>query len=144
MPIYYAIYAVIKKLSFRTVFDIFVIPLAGTLFFARCNCLYGGCCLGVMTPGGWRVPTREIELAFYAILIIFMSTWIVKGKANGLAYPTYMAAYGLFRFIIEWFRDAGNESLFHMGHIWAIVSMVIGTGLILLIVISNKKKQINH
>ena len=143
MPIMYYIYAKIKKLPLSLVFDIFVIPLAITLLLARINCLHGGCCLGIVIDAekGIRWPAREIDLAIHALFLIFAIPWIMKDKSNGMAYPVYMAIYGILRFINEWFRESSNSNVFHIGHIWAILSSVIGLILLLLLLICEKKGE---
>lgn len=132
MPIVYLLYALIRKVSIGRAFDIFTISIVSTLFFARINCIISGCCRGILIGDtGIRVPTRELELLFYALFVIFTLTKIYKNESNGYMYPIYMFSYGVFRFIVEFLREADEESIFHMGHIWSIISIVIGLGFIL-------------
>lgn len=132
MPIVYLLYALIRKVSIGRAFDIFTISIVSTLFFARINCIISGCCRGILIGDtGIRVPTRELELLFYALFVIFTITKIYKKESNGYMYPIYMFSYGAFRFIVEFLREADGESIFHMGHIWSIISIVIGLGFIL-------------
>ena len=37
-----------------------------------------------------------------------------------------MIAYGIFRFIEEWFRTSSGMYMFHKAHIWALLSLIIG------------------
>ena len=68
MPIMYFLYAIIKKLPFSLVFDIFVIPLCLTLALARVNCLYAGCCIGhFIGTTKMRYPTREADLLIHVV-----------------------------------------------------------------------------
>lgn len=146
MPIMYFAYAKIKKLPLSTVFDIFVIPLAATLLLARINCFRAHCCLGMVLDAekGIRWPAREIDLAIHALFLVFATPWIMKNKSNGMAYPLYLAVYGLFRFINEWFRESSSESAFHIGHVWAIISFVVGVTLLVLIYLRQKKGSKNN
>lgn len=140
MPIMYFVYAKIKKLPLSLVFDIFVVPLAATLLLARINCFHGGCCQGiVLGSNGFRWPAREFDLAIHALFLIFAIPWIMKDKSKGVAYPLYMAVYGLFRFINEWLRESASESAFHIGHVWAIVSSIIGLTMLVIMFIKQKK-----
>ena len=142
MPLFYVAYALIKKLPFTLVFDIFTICLVGTLFFARINCLYAGCCIGMhIGDSAARWPTRGFELLYDAIFMTFTLPWIYKNKSLGRAYPIYMMSYGLTRFISEWFRESTSSSPFHIGHIWAIVSMVVGGGLFAFLQIRLQKQE---
>lgn len=127
MPLVYVCYALIRKVSISRAFDIFTISIVSTLFFARINCIISGCCTGMFIGNTTiRFPTREMELLFYAIFVILTIKKIYKGENAGCYYPIYMISYGLFRFIIEFFRSSSDNSIFHLGHIWSIVAIVIG------------------
>ena len=141
MPIMYFAYAKIKKLPVSLVFDVFVVPLAATLLLARCNCFHAGCCQGIVIgSNGFKWPAREIDLAIHALFLIFAIPWIVKDKSRGMAYPLYMTVYGLFRFINEWFRKSSSESIFHIGHVWAIISFILGITILVIMFIKSKKR----
>ena len=128
MPLAYWIGAVLFKRSRADVFDIFTVCMIATVMCARVNCILAGCCQGNLIPGleGVRWPTRELEIAFYIVLIIVLGRKIIAGEINGEAYPIYMIAYGIFRFIIEGFRYSESGMLIHLGHVWALLSMIIG------------------
>lgn len=140
-PIFFLIHAIIKKIPFKDVFDAMLIPMILGMFVGRCNCLRSGCCAGIVTSSGVRVPTRELELVFYALFIVFAFKWITSDKANGLAYPTFMISYGAIRFVLEWFRESDSANLLHMGHIWGIASMVIGVVALLALVFVPKRQR---
>ncbi len=139
-PIFFLIHAIIKKIPFKTIFDVMLIPMVIGLFCSRCNCLRAGCCIGILTSGGNRVPTKGIEIGYYLIYIAISFVWLRSNKSNGLIYPTFLLSYGTLRFIIEWFRESDSTTILHMGHIWSIVSMVIGIGSLLTIVLLSKKQ----
>lgn len=127
MPIIYFLYSFVRKIPISTSFDIFTISLISTLFFARINCLISGCCQGILIGNtSFRVPTRELELLFYLIFIILTADKIYKNKTNGFIYPFYMLSYGIFRFIIEFMREPDAYSVLHIGHIWSIISILVG------------------
>ena len=128
MPVFYFIMAKITKKCVGEVFDIFTVCLVSTLFFARFNCLISGCCFGRMIPGmePIRWPTRELELIYYLVFLALVIPKIWKKESKGTAYPLYMISYGVFRFITECFRDNGTNQVFHIAHIWAVISFVIG------------------
>ena len=144
MPIFYLVYKLIKRLPFKVIFDIFTVSLIATLFFARINCLHAGCCIGKVINGSYRYPTREIELIFYVILLMFITPWIYKGKSDGRAYPVYMISYGIFRFVIEFFRESPiTEETFHISHYWSILSFVIGTSLLIYLILKARRSKTN-
>lgn len=149
MPLTYFAGAKIFKRDIREVFDLFAVPLLFTLACARVNCLFSGCCKGQIIPfitsHTVRWPTRETELVFYAILLTVFIVTIIKKKNFGQLYPLYMTTYGVFRFIIEFFRvteTSRTAGLFHLAHLWAVVSFCIGAGILFeLIYIKNSKRK---
>lgn len=127
MPLAYWLGAKLFKRKPSDVFDIFVICMIFTLLCARCNCLFAGCCLGKQIPGTeTRFPTREAELLFYLVFLGIFVPRVRKGRTRGEVYPLYMTAYGVFRFITEFFREASVNTVFHISHIWAGVAAVLG------------------
>jgi len=136
LPILFCLVAWMTKRNIADVCDVFTIPTIVTVTCARINCVFSGCCLGVIIPGtdGIRWPTRELELILYVVLYIFLRNKIGKSQYRGKLYPIYMISYGTFRFIIEWFRETTNMVSFaHLSHIWSIVAIVIGSLMLYLI-----------
>ena len=148
LPLVYYLGARVSKRDMREVFDIFTICVLATLICARFNCILSGCCLGKCISGSDTLtwPTRELEIVFYVILILFLKNKVYKGKTKGTAYPIYMVSYGTFRFIIEWFRE-GEAIIFgmlHRAHLWSILSIVIGSVLLYRMIskkVKSNKKQ---
>ena len=129
MPVFYFIGAKIFKRPMAEVFDIFAIPMIFTLLCSRVNCLHAGCCLGLVIPGtSMRWPTREAEMLFYAVFLALMIPKVCKGTSRGRVYPFYMVGYGVFRAVVECFRESRSASIFHISHIWALLSVAIGLG----------------
>lgn len=141
MPLAYWLGAKISNRPMREVFDIFTPCMIFTVMCARVNCVISGCCLGLPIPGldGTRFSTREAELIFYVVLLAIICPRIVKGKTGGKAYPVYMISYGIFRFIIEFFRQAQTDTLFHLSHMWATLSLIIGISIYVELNIKGKK-----
>ncbi len=135
MPLIYFLYSLIRKVKISKVFDIFTISLISTLFCARINCLVSGCCKGIyLFNSDFRFPYRELELTYYLIFIVIFIKDIYKGKTNGLVYPLYLLSYGIFRFLFEFLRESNSSnSIFHIAHIWSLISILIGIGLIIFI-----------
>lgn len=132
MPLVYSLYALVSKIEISKAFDIFTVSLMSTLFCARINCLVSGCCKGIyLFNSDFRFPYRELELVYYLIFIILFAKDIYKGKSSGLIYPIFMASYGAFRFVFEFLRESDSSNVFHIAHIWSLISIVIGIGLII-------------
>ena len=143
MPVFYYAGAKLFRRDVKTVFDIFSMPLIFTLFCSRFNCLVNGCCRGVVIPGtGMRYPTREAEIVFYLILLHILGTKVFKRRFDGRVYPIYMLSYGIFRFIVEWFRE--SEHIFgivHISHIWSLLAAIIGAVFCFILADRQKKKS---
>lgn len=142
MPLFYFVYAKIKKLPIGLVFDIFTISLVSTLFFARINCLIKGCCYGInINYTEYRYPTRETELVYDLIFIGLAIFLIYKGKISGKIFVLYLISYGFVRFVTEWFRYSESTSPFHIGHVWSMLSFIIGIALLIYLCRTNTKAE---
>ncbi len=128
LPLFYWTGAKLFKRKTSIVFDVFTTCMIFTLLCARINCIISGCCLGAYIPGmnGVRFPTREIEIVFYIGLLIYFWRKENTPKPDGINYPIYMITYGVFRFIIQWFRHSEGAIPLQMGHLWAILSFIVG------------------
>lgn len=131
MPLFYWGVAKLAKQKTADVFDVFTICIMFTLMCARLNCIVSGCCLGTHIPieglTHLRFPTRELELIFYVILLSRLWRKVLSGSARGMIYPIYMIAYGIFRFVIETLRVSSRaDSILHISHLWALLSLGIG------------------
>ena len=122
----------IFRRNIRDVLDVYTLCAIAGLFVVRINCIVNGCCLGALMPHSDTVrwPTREVEMVFHLILFAILYRKTCKNDLPGIIFPTYMISYGFFRFIEEWFR-AGRRFLgpMHISHLWAILSVIIGSAL---------------
>lgn len=128
MPLMYWLGAKLTKRPYGAVFDAMTPCMIFTLMCARINCLLSGCCQGLPIPGlnGVRFPTREAEILLYLILLVVLCPKIYRDELKGRGYVLYAAIYGAFRFVIEFFRDNGTNSLFHLAHLWALLTLIVG------------------
>ena len=140
MPVLYFLGAKLSKRSTKQVFDIFTICMIFTVMCARVNCIISGCCAGLVIPGTHiRFPTRELEIFYYIVMLILLIPRVKNGKNPGCIYPLYMASYGVFRFIDEFFRTSSTGMLFHLSHVWAAIAFA--TGLSIYIEINARNHQ---
>ncbi len=86
--------------------------------FGRIGCFLGGCCYGVEVPWGVtfthslnesangvpRMPVQLFESGFEFLLFFFLFLLLKKEKMKGRLFSLYLILYGIFRFIIEYFR----------------------------------------
>lgn len=106
--------------------------------FGRIGCFLAGCCYGKQTDS-WIgvqfpfldykvVPTQLIEACFLFILFAVLLFLILKYKFKyGL--ELYAITYGVFRFIIEFFRGDARGALvtgISPSQFWSIVAIVVG------------------
>ncbi|MBR3383171.1 MAG: prolipoprotein diacylglyceryl transferase [Clostridia bacterium] len=140
VPIPLLLGALIAKRPIGEVFDIFSVNTVLICMGGRANCFFYGCCQGIEIASlGFRVPTREIEMFFYLIFLILMIPRVYTKKANGTAFPFYMAGYGILRFILEFFRDTNFTTIFHLAHVWSALCALIGISIV--ISVHEKKKH---
>ncbi len=132
MPVFFYIGAKLFKRPVKEVFDAFTIPMIFTLFCTRINCLATGCCYGrFIGETQYRWPTREAEMLVYIVFLAIVAPKVLKGKTHGEVYPLYMVTYGIARAIIECFRySASAHGVFHLSHLWAALSFIIGLPLL--------------
>lgn len=129
MPVLYFAGAKLLRRSVADVFDCFTLCIVFTLLCARVNCLISGCCLGRLIPGSesLRWPTRQLEVIFYLTLLFVLYRKNKKEEFRGRSYPLFMMSYGVFRFIVEWFRESEHiYGYLHISHIWSLVAIAIG------------------
>lgn len=128
LPVFYALGARLTKRRMADVFDTFTVCMVLTLAIVRLNCILTGCCYGIPFFGNKDLlwPTRELEIVFNLIMLIIIIPKVIKGKSNSEIYPLYMFSYGAFRFVIEFFRHSNTGYLIHVGHLWSLVSFIIG------------------
>ena len=133
------------------------IPLAHG--FGRIGCLTAGCCHGGVTdawygisqwvevsPGkyGWEtvVPIQLFEALFLFVLAACLFVLVWKKKGFGLS--GYLIGYGVWRFIVEFFRTDDRGASFIPGltpsQATAILMILIGIALIVAYYIIRKKK----
>ena len=140
MPVFYLLLAKYTGKNISDIFDIFTICMLFTLMCSRWNCILSGCCLGktITENTSLRWPTRELEIIYYFVLIYVLKKKIFKKENRGTLYPIYMISYGIFRFIIECFREADSNFIFHKAHIWSLISICVG------LIIYWKQKRTKH
>ena len=129
MPLFYVAVSRVMKRPMALVFDYFTVCMVFTVMCARINCIISGCCKGAYIHGtdGPRWPTRELEVIFYLILLYYLIKVIKGGKNKGQIYLTYVIAYGIFRFVEEFFRESTAAlGVFHKAHLWALIALGLG------------------
>ena len=117
------------------------IPIGITIAhaFGRLGCFFGGCCYGQKAEWGLPcantttanvIPIQLFEMSFLILLSVIMAILYFKFKFN-YNFALYAVAYGIWRFVIEYFRDdyrgefVGNIS---PSQFWSILMVILGIG----------------
>lgn len=142
MPEAYWLGAKLSKRPYGKVCDVFTPCMLFTLMCARINCIVSGCCAGLVIPGThYHFPTRELEILYYIVMLILLIPRVKKSKNPGSIYPLYMASYGAFRFIDEFFRTSSTGMLFHLSHVWAAIAFAAGLSIYIEINARNHQRK---
>ena len=122
--------------------------------FGRIGCLMAGCCHGASlgqdpVPGGiwmngnahgygYYVPTQLYEAIF--LFLLFGALTFLFFKKSNITHVVYLAGYGVWRFIIEFFRqdDRGGFFLGLSPSQWQSIVFILGAAAILIIYIVKK------
>lgn len=102
---------------------------------------------GMVFPAGGPLPRHPSQLyeAFLEGLVLFFLVRILarRFKSTGTATATFIAGYGLFRFIVELFRQPDSQlgvfwGFFSMGQLLSLPLFIAGTALLIWL---NRSKQ---
>lgn len=133
-----------------------VAPLCITIAhaFGRLGCLFGGCCYGKATNAWYGVSTpfeshKVVPLQLFEALFLFalfaVLTFLFFKRKKGLPMPVYLIGYGVWRFVIEFFRSdergATVISIFTPSQLTSILSAVLGVILLTRYFLIKKQKD---
>ncbi len=119
-----------NKLTFFEVMD--SVALAGTqgLFFGRMGNFINGELYGrptnskfgmIFLQGGGPYPRHPSQLyeAFLEGILLSLLLWLIekKTKTYGMVSAFFMIGYGVFRFIVEFFREPDSQLGYYLGYI---------------------------
>jgi phosphatidylglycerol:prolipoprotein diacylglycerol transferase len=95
--------------------DAFAITVPLAVAIGRIGCISAGCCQGVECDPSWwtvvdghghaRVPSAQLELGFNAVFLAWVFVAAARGWMPTQRFNIYLIAYGLFRFVHEYWRD---------------------------------------
>jgi phosphatidylglycerol:prolipoprotein diacylglycerol transferase len=121
------------------------IPLAHA--FGRIGCFSYGCCygrptnswIGILFPpdspagilGTKVIPTQLVEASFLFVLFFILKFLNTHKKFNGQIISVYLISYGIFRFVIEFFRADPRGNVFFLSISQFISIILIGLGIFL-------------
>lgn len=155
-------YAIVKKISIFRLSDLFSVAAPVGFFFGRVANFVNGELFGRTTDVPWGVifprggpePRHASQLYEAALeglvlfVILFAMAHVSKIRNTpGLISAAFLFFYGLFRFIIEYFREPDPQlglffDFISMGQILCL-PMFIGSAIVLAISLHLKKKAVN-
>ena len=111
--------------------------------FGRIGCFMSGCCHGIESEFGLYfpslkktvIPTQLYEAIFLFVLSALLFFITFKNKPRGFNLAIYCFAYGIFRFVIEFFRGDPRGSFIpgiSPSQFWSILLIAVGIGLLVL------------
>lgn len=149
------IYGRRRKLSLRVFCGLMVPAIPLFHAFARVGCFLAGCCYGIEAPWGVvfnasavapnhvpLVPIQLFEAAFNMLLFAALAILSRRLVQKWRVLPIYFLAYGMARFVLEFFRGD-----YIRGHVWIfstsqwISIFLIMAAVGLLIKYSDRRKQ---
>lgn len=149
-PLLMLLVARLLKISGGVMLDLCAPCECVMLILMKVNCYIEGCCEGYIlrydaTGVPIRFPSQIVEcinaLILYIVLLVFMK----NDKFHNTVYYWYMILYGFSRFILNFFRETTPFIWFlSAGHFWSLVSIAIGTLLLVFAKNKNKNKQLNE
>lgn len=118
---------------------IFLVPFLHMIW--KIGCFMAGCCYGIRYEGPFAVQFPEesyglsgvslfpVQLLEAGLLGVLSIIFYYKGKKMELRNPikSYVFAYGCIRFVVEFFRNHGTESVISRAHIVSVIC-ILGAG----------------
>ena len=131
------------KLNFLNFADIAALGIPLGHAFGRIGCFFYGCCYGKAINSKWGVlfpaespagfegvkviPTQLYSAFFLVLIFIFLLILKKHKKFNGQILLSYGICYGIFRFIIEFYRGDPRGGFFFLSTSQFIALIVIIT-----------------
>ncbi len=119
----------------------------------RIGCLMAGCCygretdswIGIYLPavGAKVIPTQLIESIFLLLLFFALTALLFRTRING--FSVYLIAYGIFRFVIEFFRadDRGGSVIpwLSPSQVWSVILFAVGTAVLVTLLVRDARRK---
>ena len=132
--------AKLLKISYGKLMDFASVGILIELAFYRVGCTLVGCCEGIpfvfgltYPHGKILFPVQPLEATLDIIIAVTLIILYKKKRLfNGEQYLLYMIAYGIVRFVLEFFRERKMLFwVFSLSHVWAALAIIIGSELLL-------------
>lgn len=129
-----------RGLGYRAVTgDRFAVVVPMGIGLGRVGCIAQGCCQGHVCAARWytvvdaasqpRWPAAQVELLFNALALAMILSLRRVPALRGQLFHLYLMAYGLFRFVHEFWRDTPRVGLGLTGYqLAAAALLLLGAG----------------
>jgi phosphatidylglycerol:prolipoprotein diacylglycerol transferase len=115
--------------------DLFALMVPLSIAVARVSCWLSGCCLGHVCEPSWysmkdslgrdRWPAVPVELGFNLMMVAVLALLRHTRRFPHQHFHIYLVAYGLFRFVHEFWRDTprliGPLSGYHLASVALVI-----------------------
>ena len=138
-------------LSIAQMGDFIAAPVILGCASAKIDCILQGCCYGMVVKPlpelgrAIRFPSAVVEMCVWVVLSLALLLLERNKKLKGLLWPVAMIAFGILRFVVDYFRgSAGDKRPFcpgiTLGQFWSFVCFAVGV-IFLVFMIKQKKKE---
>lgn len=139
-----------KHQSVFTYYDLISPSFAIGQAFGRIGCFLAGCCYGrptdgplgvvfpanpetIAPPGIPLLPTQLMESAFLFLLTIVLTMMYTRQRKRGTTTGWYFILYGIWRFIIEFFRSDERGAVLGLSTSQFIGLFIVAAGILILL-----------
>lgn len=128
IPVGLAVYSLIIREKHTHILDFSVTQVCAMLAVMKVLCLKSGCCYGITLGESVRFPSQIAEMIGSIGIMILFLYFEKSNKYSGKFYPMYFIIYGIWRFILNFFRGGLTPFVWFIpaGHFWSIVAVAIG------------------
>lgn len=145
MPLFYLLLAKLTGRDWKATSDILGIQVMLIYGFGRAACIFQGCCPGKLIPGTqYRWPLVWVELAFLAIFITVQGAKAYRRHFDGKSYPIFLIAYGIFRLILELFREINILPSYYGLFIGCVLFILLGAAWLLSLYSKKYTKEVKN
>lgn len=116
--------------------DFLAAPIIAVCSIVKIPCLIDGCCYGVTilingVEGGIKFPSQIVEFSIWVLLTLWLLRLQSKGNHKNLLWPIAAIWFGIFRFLVDFFRGSASEMKLKIlglpaGRFWSLFVLVMG------------------
>lgn len=135
-PFAVVLIGLVVRMPWRDALDLFAPAECAMLAVQKVRCQIEGCCGGIRIYDSRTLtvhfPSQIVEMLTAIVLTAVLIRLSKDPQKRGALYGWYMLLYGICCFCLQWLREGATAVvwIFSLGHIWSILSICIGLGII--------------